>query len=51
MNEILPGLYLGDADSARDLTALQENKISHILIVGKELRMHYADVCRKRFRG
>ncbi len=52
MNEILPGLYLGDEDSSRDLTVLQENKISHILIVGRELRMHYADVCKegKRLR-
>ncbi len=45
MDQILPGLYLGNAESARNLVSLQENKISHILVAGRELKVLYADVC------
>jgi len=41
MNEILPGLYLGDAASSRDLVLLQSNLITHILVVGSRLQLHF----------
>jgi len=41
MDMILPRLYLGSLFASRDLSLLQRNNISHILVVGVELKQHY----------
>eukprot|EP01111_Echinosteliopsis_oligospora_P009794 TRINITY_DN2938_c0_g1_i1.p1 TRINITY_DN2938_c0_g1~~TRINITY_DN2938_c0_g1_i1.p1 ORF type:complete len:182 (+),score=48.81 TRINITY_DN2938_c0_g1_i1:174-719(+) len=41
MDEILPNLFLGNAANSRDLKNLQENKITHILVVGSGLQQNH----------
>ncbi len=44
MDEILPNLFLGNYQSARNLDFLVQKKITHILVVGNELDKHYPGV-------
>jgi hypothetical protein len=44
MDNIEPGLYLGDLFSGRGLELLTKNKITHILVVGMELTKHFPEV-------
>ena len=38
MNEIIPGLWLGDMEAADELEMLRDNKITHILVAGCNLQ-------------
>lgn len=45
MSEIIPGkLFLGDMDVSEEREWLEQNNISHILVVGSELDQHYPHV-------
>jgi len=43
MNQILPHLYLGNMFAAKNAALLEQNKISHVLVVGVELRKHFPE--------
>jgi len=41
MNAIIPGVFLGDSVASRDLTLLEKNGITHILVIGDRLPLHF----------
>jgi len=43
MDNIIPGLYLGDVEASEDLDMLRNNKITHILVAGSGLDKHYPE--------
>jgi protein-tyrosine phosphatase len=43
LDEIVPGLYLSDAQAASSLETLQHFKITHVLVVGDELTRHFPE--------
>lgn len=43
---IIPGLYLGSQYSAKNLSALTQRSITHILVVGKDIPQYYPEVIR-----
>jgi len=43
LNNISPGLFLGSIWASEDLHLLKENKITHILIVGNNLKKNYPE--------
>jgi hypothetical protein len=46
MNNIIPGLHLGDMHAAYTLATLRENQISHILIAADyPLKKKFPNVC------
>ncbi len=46
MDQIIPGLFLGNARASKDLASLEENKITHILVVARELKAYHDDVSK-----
>jgi hypothetical protein len=44
VNMIIPNLYLSGKDIAENEEKLQDLKIKNVLVMGKELEMHFTDV-------
>mmetsp|Transcript_24016 Transcript_24016/g.42633 ORF Transcript_24016/g.42633 Transcript_24016/m.42633 type:complete len:154 (-) Transcript_24016:23-484(-) len=43
LDEVIPGLYVGDALAACSLTTLKHFKITHVLVAGEELTQNFPD--------
>lgn len=46
INNIIPRIFISSAMESKDLKLLQKNKITHILIAGKDLKPHF----KKKFK-
>ena len=44
MDNIIPGLYLGNSGGSKSEELLKQNKITHILVVGHGLKQHFPSV-------